>query len=88
MEAITGAAEVSMELKININEYVSVQLTKFGKEAYAKHFRHYKVRPTEIQKDADGWCVFHLWDLMHIFGPVLYMGPPTPFVGNIIRIKT
>ncbi|OGZ12418.1 MAG: hypothetical protein A3D67_00735 [Candidatus Lloydbacteria bacterium RIFCSPHIGHO2_02_FULL_51_22] len=43
-------------------------------------------RILELKKDAEGWHTFQLADLMCIFGPGMRMGPPMPFVGNVIRI--
>lgn len=81
-------AEKGLELKINFNEEVSVQLTEFGRKIYAKHFREYRFPPSRLKKDADGWCTFPLWELMHIFGPVCYHGNnEVPFAKGIVRIK-
>jgi len=81
-------AEVTLELKINLNEDVSVQLNERGREIYVKYFRARRLKPPPLKKEAGGWCAFHIWELMRIFGPELHMGLPIPFVGNIIRIKT
>lgn len=73
----------------NINHYVKVKLTERGHEILrATHaencrlVRHdYPYR--EPKTDAEGWSEWQMHDLMHIFGPHLFMGPPPPFETTI-----
>jgi hypothetical protein len=81
-------AKVELDLRINFNEVVSVQLNDLGKKIYRDYYRKLGTKPPLLREDTDGWHVFPLWELMHIFGSELYMGPPSPFIGGIIRIRT
>lgn len=55
-------------MKFNINYYVKVKLTDFGKSIYCKEYKRFP------EEDSDGWSTFQLWVLMKIFGKHLEMG--------------
>lgn len=85
---------------MNINDDVRVKLTDDGWRMLEEHFQEgerilplgadHVQRMIEMYRrrtDADGWTTFQLWDLMHIFGPELYMGNmKIPFDRNEIQI--
>lgn len=78
-------------MNINLNEYVQVKLTEYGKRV---HFDYWYDKPIHIRSkfpyrqpiiNEQGYSKFQLWDLMSIFGPVLHLGNPNvPFEGNEI----
>ena len=39
----------------------------------------------EMEDKHDGWCLFPLWELMRIFGPLFGTGKQGPFKGGIVR---
>lgn len=78
----------------NINDYVKVKLTDYGKMLLEKqHFELYEslgVSPipyTPPKKDENGYVKFQLWVLMSNFGSALMMSGDTPFETEIIICK-
>jgi hypothetical protein len=81
--------------EINCNEDVYVRLTAQGRECVKSHFENMDL-PSDIKKenfvsytqaDDEGWSKFQLWNLMKIFGSLMYMGSVTqPFEHNVVRI--
>ena len=72
-------------MNINLNRYVKVKLTDYGLgiHKYTKLYDPQTYRPPII--DEQGYTKFQLWDLMNIFGDVMYLGNPNvPFEGNEI----
>jgi len=78
-------------MNINLNEYVKVKLTDYGEQIHYGNYiakgvsfcMKHKYRPPLI--DEQGYSKFQLWDLMNIFGSVMYLGNPNvPFEGNEI----
>ena len=67
-------------MKFNINDYVKVKLTDYGreihKEKYVNLFQSvsYTYKYTPSIEDSEGYSIWQLWDLMNIFGPYLSMG--------------
>ncbi len=74
-------------IKVNINEDIEIRLTREGRRVYRAHWKKYHLRPPSLKKSGGRWVRFHLWDFMHTFGDVMYMGAPAVIVGNIIRIQ-
>lgn len=74
-------------MKFNINNYVKVKLTDFGREIHSDWWnsldsswmRPYR-SPTE---DAEGYSVWQLWHLMEIFGEHIHLGGKNPFETEI-----
>lgn len=73
----------------DLNAVVWVELTDVGWETLAQHIGRAK---PELQvalwrsfTAGHRWWRFHLWELMQIFGPVLGLAKPTPFVGHVIQ---
>jgi hypothetical protein len=78
-------------MKINLNDYFIVRLTRAGEEAWAKQweFARPKGIPDSIKKSAtlpDGRVKFQIWDAMHTFGPASYLGAEPPFEGCEIEV--
>lgn len=67
-----------MNVKVNLNDYVYVELTPHGREMHKKHhmenFGKYGMEYAEPNVDKDGISVFHLWEFMNIFGSYMYNG--------------
>jgi hypothetical protein len=86
---------ISVQVETSINDYVYVRLTEEGRK-YLKSYFNDKNWPPDIKKDMfeshtrvdkEGWTRFELSDLMHLFGPIMYLGNPVaPFVDNVVRI--
>lgn len=72
--------------ELDINEYVWVKLTDIGRKAHADHWRQYAERlkcEVPIHTDTEGWSRFQLWELMNIFGPMMFMTADLPFETTI-----
>lgn len=75
---------------MNLNDKVSVKLTKYGKRVLDEY-------RTTLEKDSglefkhlqpkEGIYSSELWDIMHIFGKYMYLGANQLFVDNEIIIK-
>lgn len=71
-------------MTMNLNDYVVVNLTDYGKAIYADYLGDFR----DTNEQEDGSHKFQLWELMHIFGKVCYNGnPKMPFICNSIIIK-
>lgn len=74
--------------KININEYVKVKLTDYGKEIFYhqydnlnnKAFGKEIIKPSYPAVDSDGYTSFQLWYFMNLYGRYIDMG-----VQNVIE---
>lgn len=86
-------------MKLNINDQVKVKLTEAGRAQEQAYFRGLlrNVSPggraflepalTPKEEDDEGYCTFHLHELMNIFGPVTVMGNSRlPFESNEIIV--
>lgn len=76
-------------VKFNVNQYISVRLTDYGREYLRLRFVELEERynldleytpPVEV----DGWSTFQLWELMESFGPIIGLGAKLPFETEII----
>lgn len=72
-----------MKIKFNINETVSVVLTKFGAKVYNEYlddcrfkYREHAVEGEELK--------LQLWHLMNVFGQHFHLGMEVPFKDNVI----
>lgn len=70
-------------MKININDKVRVKLTPHGEIILAMD------EYASDKPDADGVLETQFWELMRVFGPVMYNGNPNlPFENNVIELVT
>jgi len=88
-------------MKININDYVKIKLTDYGKEVlketkeeFLTSFnKRYNTKHTvdsffeKIEYDKEGYTKFQLWHLMEIFGDYMYNGADNVFDLNIKLTK-
>lgn len=71
-------------MKLNINDTVKVKLTPIGWEIYRKHYTPFCTEGyIPPKQDSRGYVEFQLWDLMHVFGPNMYLGCKVPFETSI-----
>lgn len=77
--------------KININEYVKVKLTDYGKEIFYHQYDNFNktygkeiIKPRYPEVDSDGYTSFQLWDFMNIYGKYFDMGIHTD-MQNVIE---
>lgn len=73
--------------KININEYVKVKLTDYGKEIFYHQYDNLNktygkeiIKPSYPTVDSDGYTSFQLWYFMNLYGRHIDMG-----VKNVIE---
>ena len=78
-------------MKMNLNDQVKVVLNPYGREILQKHYLAHL--PPDMAQDAYNRALlkpeltYSLWEIMQIFGQVLYMGNnKIPFVNNEIEI--
>ena len=69
-------------IEFNVNNYVWIRLTPFGKEIVKKWKEEIPLRVIP-EEDEDGWAQWQLWELMNTFGEYLYNGGTIPFEMNI-----
>lgn len=78
-------------MKFNVNNYVAIQLTDFGKEIlrkeHAEIFKNMDYPYIEPKEDADGWSKWQMHTLMYFFGKYTYNGGKLPFNTNIIIVE-
>jgi len=84
----------AVNVKVNINDYVKIKLNETGEEILREYGAKRReqliklgVEPTvqaEAVKDAEGYTLMQLWDVMHIFGDKLRTATRVPFDINII----
>ena len=80
-----------MTHSINLNDDVKVRLTPEGRRVFVSYWvkaleRSY-LRVPELHCDENDLSTFHLWDLMQIFGPEIYMGGPQLFEKNLVYFE-
>ena len=81
--------ETSSEVRINLNEYVKVKLTDYGKEIYYHQFddlhnmlskklgyRTEVFKPQFPKVDKQGYTTFQLYRFMNLYGKYLEVGKP------------
>lgn len=78
-------------MKFNINKYVKVRVTPYGRSLLEKQHaelmemipecgRH----PFRLDIDQDGYSKFQLWDLMSRLGQYCQMGVEQPFETEVV----
>ena len=74
-------------MKINLNEIVTVTLTKKGAEILTEHEKKYLagIHKNRVYQQGHEFRT-HLWDIMNIFGKHLYNGCEIPFEQNEVQI--
>ena len=76
--------------KNNLNDYVYVKLTAFGKKVLSDYCSKAGVAGKEARKlyyMRYNTIKIQLWELMHIFGPTLYNGATEhPFTNGFIFV--
>ena len=65
--------------RLNINDKVTVTLSKAGANVYNDHSKH---RPTTLQEGDQ--LELQLWEIMAIFGNGICWGCDSPFKGDIV----
>lgn len=79
--------------KINVNEYVWVKLTEYGKYKVSEYSRicnmnfGKKVMEEMPWKLEDGYCKVQFWEFMKILGDCFSMGLQTPIENNEIYFE-
>jgi hypothetical protein len=80
-------------MQSNINESIWVKLTKDGKKVHKDYYGKLcklsngtmKIENYKPKINPAGYAEYQMWELMHIFGPVLYNGSTvSPFEKNIL----
>lgn len=72
---------MNKSVKVNVNDRARIKLNERGR-MILKSSDHIVLEKV----DEDGYLETSLWEIMLVFGPHLYMGPPTPIHKNIIEI--
>jgi len=82
-------------MKFNINNYVKVKLTQVGIDELKRQHEEQKIAHERLRSqgiddfvlpkvDADGYSEFQLFNLMAIFGDLMWEGLASPFEIEII----
>lgn len=67
-------------IKYNVNNYMLVKLTNYGKELIIKKYGYeYFVTCVESKKQNDGYYELQCHEIMHYFGEHCYNGCRLPF---------
>jgi hypothetical protein len=73
-------------MKYNVNEYVCVKLTEFGRLQLKHDFLQWS-KPFGLKyapkSEVNGWSQWQLWDLMKSLGKYCKMGTELPFETEI-----
>lgn len=90
---VTLSKLVNNYKEFNINEYVYVKLTDYGKEILRERRERFNevliskgIEPFTtdfIKVDEDGFTQFQLWELMNIFGNFMNVSSKLPFETTI-----
>jgi len=86
--------------KFNVNDFIKVRLTDFGKDVYKNYHENlinefnkfwdddnYKLEVPKIDTDPNGFTKFQLWDFMRIFGKSFGPGIPNIIEDNSIYLE-
>lgn len=68
----------------NINQYVRVKLTPFGRRIHLFTYTQLPDKYTPPKEDEAGYSEWQLWNLMQIFGPYIKLGGEQPFDADIL----
>lgn len=86
-----AAATPCSPIRFNVNHYVRVRLTEYGRECLMRNHEelaaHYGGKlnfgPRDPEEDAEGWSQWQMHDLMSEFGKHIYCGCKIPFETEI-----
>lgn len=77
--------------RLNLNDLVQVKLSEHGRSIHAKNWQDLRTGHESVirdvpqpEPDADGVSTWHLWELMHVFGPHVFHGSDIPFDDNML----
>jgi hypothetical protein len=69
-----------LEVTLNLNDYVYIRMTDFGRQEHKRQYEElrkefrYLPEDAQIKEDDDGWSRWQLYNIMNIFGHLLYNG--------------
>lgn len=69
--------------KANLNDYIKVKLTEYGRAVYKNHYAKYNLEGPKLNVDEEGYTKFQMWDFMHIFGDTMRMAGDLPYELNV-----
>lgn len=72
--------------KININDTIKFRLTPHGEAIWQAYLRAHDLHIPPFPTDSCGRVEMQLWEVMHIFGPSLYMGSEQIIVDNEVIV--
>ena len=75
---------ISTDMKHDINDMVTVTLTKKAMDILDAKYRNYSMTPFKLDGNT---LTTKLWSIMNIFGSYMYMGCEQLFVDNVIVFK-
>ena len=74
--------------KANLNDYIKVKLTEYGRMIYRESFVRLGLQEPKINVDEDGYTRFQIWVFMQTFGDKMRMACELPCETNVeIQIK-
>lgn len=82
-----------MKVEINLNDTCYIKLTDYGRKILKEKYEEFNRDHGDIYKynpkneDSEGWSKWQLWDIMTVFGNVMYNGFNIPFETDI-RLHT
>jgi len=68
----------------NINDYVKVKLTDYGREKYREFWNKFGLKALKLKEDENGYTSFQMWDLMQVFGSHMRLGGRNCFDLDIV----
>lgn len=86
-------ADLKGMVEFNFNESVSVRLTQEGLRILVEKHEELLRRAPQIgpyspkREDAEGRVSFQFWELMHTFGPYMFLGNPRLPIEGDIRVQ-
>lgn len=69
--------------KANLNDYIKVKLTEYGRMIYRESFVSFGLQEPKINVDEDGYTRLQIWDFMYTFGDKMRMGFELPCETNV-----
>lgn len=87
------AIKMFQEKKVNVNDYVWVKLTEYGKYKLSEHSRVVnKFYGVEVLNEnpwetENGYEKVQLWEFMNVLGSCFSMGLLSPIAGNMIYFE-
>lgn len=67
----------------NLNDYIKVKLTEFGRKIYRSSFVSLGLPEPRINVDEDGYTRFQIHDFISVFGEHIHIGCELPCETNI-----